>query len=282
MSHINFDFLTESFLFGPGLEDMFNSISDCELEKELKRYREYVISNMEEICKETVLDSKKIAVTIESFSERPSEELLKQLALYVDVVNISDPLFELTEKKSVASKVISTYYGMSSEDVVDREKLVAALKYMKASTMLIVCNYVKYIPISYLHEAPINMPITYDVNNYSKSLPKPVMELLKKNIQVHNTVRIDGGLCVEVDKPLTRGTGLFIHFPDCGCRSGEIVQYHKSEVEHFDENTGMATLRFYTPDDISQNAFDIWLEQSVNKACLNMMKHFEKCTWQVD
>lgn len=270
MSHIIFDFLTESFLFGSGLDDKFNSFSERELEKELNRYREYVISNMTEIYKEIIYDFKKIAVTIESFSERPSEELLKQLALYVDVITISDPLFELTEKKSTSTKVMAEYYGMDSDETIDREKLVDVLKYMKESTVLIVCNYVKYIPISYLHEAPLNVPITYDANNYSKSLPEPIMEFLKKNIQIHNTVRSDRGLCVEFDKPLTKGTGLFIHFPDCGFRNGEIVQYQESEVVHFDENTGRFTLRFFTPDIISQETFNIWLEQSVNKACLHM------------
>lgn len=174
MSHINFDFLTESFLFGYGLEDNFSALSDYELEKELNRYREYVISNMGEICREIIFDSRKIAVTIESFLERPREELLKQLALYVDVVTISDPLFELTEKKSNSTKVMAEYYGMNSDNTIDREQLVAALKYMKESTILVVCNYVKYIPISYLHEAPMNVPITYDANNYSKSLPQPI------------------------------------------------------------------------------------------------------------
>lgn len=109
MSHINFDFLTESILFGSGLEDKFSALSDYEIEKELNRYREYVISNMGEICREIIFDSRKIAVTIESFSERPREELLKQLALYVDVVTISDPLFELTEKKSNSTKVMAEY-----------------------------------------------------------------------------------------------------------------------------------------------------------------------------
>ena len=270
MSHINFDFLTESFLFGYGLEDNFSALSDYELEKELNRYREYVISNMGEICREIIFDSRKIAVTIESFSERPREELLKQLALYVDVVTISDPLFELTEKKSNSTKVMAEYYGMNSDNTIDREQLVAALKYMKESTILVVCNYVKYIPISYLHKAPMNVPITYDANNYSKSLPQPIMDFLKKNVQVHNTVRMDGGLRVELDKPLTRGTGLFIHFPDCGFRNGEIVQYQESEVVDFDENTRKATFRFFTPDNISQDTFNIWLDQSVNKACLHM------------
>lgn len=107
-------------------------------------------------------------------------------------------------------------------------------------------------------------------NNFSKSLPQPIMEFLKKNVQVHNTVRMDGGLRVELDKPLTRGTGLFIHFPDCGFKNGEIVQYQESEVVDFDENTRRATFRFFTPDNISQDTFNIWLDQSVNKACLHM------------
>ena len=128
-------------------------------------------------------------MTIESFSERPSEELLKQLALYVDVITISDPLFELTEKKSTSTKVMAEYYGMDSDETIDREKLVDVLKYMKESTVLIVCNYVKYIPLSYLHEAPLNVPITYDANNYSKSLPEPIMEFLKKNIQIQPVLR---------------------------------------------------------------------------------------------
>ena len=237
MSHINFDFLTESFLFGYGLEDNFSALSDYELEKELNRYREYVISNMGEICREIISDSRKIAVTIESFSERPREELLKQLALYVDVVTISDPLFELTEKKSNSTKVMAEYYGMNSDNTIDREQLVAALKYMKESTILVVCNYVKYIPISYLHEAPMNVPITYDANNFSKSLPQPIMEFLKKNVQVHNTVRMDGGLRVELDKPLTRGTGLFIHFPDCGFKNGEMY-IGKGEIDRMNESIG--------------------------------------------
>lgn len=47
--------------------------------------------------------------------------MIKQLALYVDVVTISDPLFELTEKKSNSTKVMAEYYGMNSDNTIDRE-----------------------------------------------------------------------------------------------------------------------------------------------------------------
>lgn len=118
MSHINFDFLTESFLFGYGLEDNFSALSDYELEKELNRYREYVISNMGEICREIIFDSRKIAVTIESFLERPREELLKQLALYVDVVTISDKALVLAEKVEVVLKSSSEICSRSTVFII--------------------------------------------------------------------------------------------------------------------------------------------------------------------
>lgn len=51
----------------------------------------------------------------------------------------------------------------------------------------------------------MNVPITYDANNFSKSLPQPIMEFLKKNVQVHNTVRMDGGLRVELQYILFKG-----------------------------------------------------------------------------
>ena len=41
-------------------------------------------------------------------------------------------------------------------------------------------------------------------------------------------------------------------------------------VVEFDENTRKATFRFFTPDNISQDTFNIWLDQSVNKACIHI------------
>lgn len=87
-------------------------ISDTEIEKELQRYREYVLSNISNILDEFVSNTNLISVTIESFYKRPDDNLLKQLALYIDQVIISDPLFELTEIRSESSEVMSKYYGM--------------------------------------------------------------------------------------------------------------------------------------------------------------------------
>ena len=98
MSHINFDFLTESFLFNEKeLENVFNKYSDEQIRMELNKYREYILSKMNQIREEVTLDRHRINITIESFENRPSEDYLKKLVLYIDCVLIADPLFEMSD-----------------------------------------------------------------------------------------------------------------------------------------------------------------------------------------
>ena len=159
MSHINFDFLTDSILFGSNLEDDFEALNEGILREELARYREYVLENFNEIKKEVIMDNRKITVTIESFGKRPDNNILKQLALYIDCVLIADPLFSFTEEKNEINDAWTEYLGIKNDGLIDRKKLSEALKYMKSITNLIVCDYVKFVPISILHEAPKEVPI---------------------------------------------------------------------------------------------------------------------------
>ena len=129
MAHINYNFLTESFLFNDtGIQDGFKDYSDKQIKSELDKYRNYILSNMDSIRNEIILDKRMIKVTIESFDNRPSEEYLKQLVLYIDCVLIADPLFELTEEKSDAYEVISEYMGKKKHKDIDRSALCEALK----------------------------------------------------------------------------------------------------------------------------------------------------------
>ena len=66
MAHINYDFLSESFLFNyTGIEDGFKEYSDKQIRSELDKYRNYILSNMESIRNEIIMDKYKIKVTIE-------------------------------------------------------------------------------------------------------------------------------------------------------------------------------------------------------------------------
>lgn len=205
MAHIIYNFLTESFLFNDtGIEDGFKDYSDKQIKSELDKYRNYILSNMDSIRNEILLDKRMIKVTIESFDNRPSEEYLKQLVLYIDCVLIADPLFELTENKSDASEVISEYMGMKKHKEIDRGALSEALKYMKNSTPLIVCDFIKFIPISLIHEAPKDIPIVYDGNGFRESLPEHLMNLIKHKLEVRNIRRGDDGLIITANEPLKK------------------------------------------------------------------------------
>lgn len=70
---------------------------------------------------------------------------------------------------------------------------------MKKSMQLAICNFVKFVPISYLHEVTLNIPITYDKDQFQNALSKKVMNFLKKHVDVRKIVRIpEGGLDIEL------------------------------------------------------------------------------------
>lgn len=273
MAHINYNFLTESFLFNDtGIEDGFKDYSDKQIKSELDKYRNYILSNMESIRNEIIMDKRKIKVTIESFDNRPSEEYLKQLVLYIDCVLIADPLFELTENKSDASEVISEYMGMKKHKSIDRKALSEALKYMKNSTPFIVCDFVKFIPTSLIHEAPKDIPIVYDENGFRESLPEHLMSLIKQKLDVRNIIRGDKGLIVTANEPLKNGTMLYLFFSEIENRSGEIVLYQKTKPDGDIGADGHFDVVFYSPKSITDYEFAVWLEQSRNRASLQLFE----------
>ena len=277
MSHINYDFLTESFLFkDKSIEERFKSYTDKQLRDELDRYRDYVLSNMEMIRKEITLDKRKINVTIESFVHRPSKEFLKQLVLYIDCVLIADPLFDLTEIISNASEVMAEYIGMQRLDKIDRENLIDSLKYMKENTPLIECDFIKFVPISLIHEVPKDIPIRFDEHGFRDALPESLMSMLKEKMDVRNMVSDNGRLIVLLDKPLQKGTMLYLRFPEIDSRPGEVVTFQRMELDGGVALDGGFKAKLYIPDDISDYEFTTWLEQSRNTAAKQLVDEISK------
>lgn len=113
MSNKCLSFLLESFLYtNEYVESQYSTYQDRELIAELQRYREYVLSGIDEIKAEIRNTHDKLNVCIESFNTMPSEDVYKQLVLYMDQVIIPDPLFELTEGKSSLTNIMGKYIGL--------------------------------------------------------------------------------------------------------------------------------------------------------------------------
>ena len=108
MTHKAYEFLNESFLFNDADRDnRYSSHTDSDLKKELKRYREHVISNDEFLQQELTANSSQLKVfSTTRISDYSSIQQLMQSALYLEQVVSPDPLFELTFEPSNQSKLM--------------------------------------------------------------------------------------------------------------------------------------------------------------------------------
>lgn len=267
MSNIAFDFLTESFLFDERyIENNFKNVSKKDLTLELQKYREYIQGKHADIIEETQ-NASELNITIESSGNLPNDQLLKQLALYMDKVVISDPIFELTSPKSNLHTAMSKLMNINANSEVDRIQLAHNAKYMKHTTPLVATQFVKYVPISLIHEAPKELPILYSRDNFSSELSKELYSFFYKNAKVYNVIQKNGTMYYDKNDKLRLGTTIAIDFDSEHIRS-HIYQFLQQEVKSFDENTGKIQIMQYIPDSITPNDFNAWVKNSINRAAI--------------
>jgi hypothetical protein len=112
-----YDFLTESFLFDESLiAEGFASVSEDEIREELRRYREYWLSNTSEIEKEVRVDDAR--VNLFSGLGRTDLKLLKQTALYVGQQIVTDPLFDLGRERNADADTLSAVFGLETPPLI--------------------------------------------------------------------------------------------------------------------------------------------------------------------
>lgn len=268
MANTAFDFLTESFLFDERyIEDNFRMVSEQELSSELQKYREHIQENYIDIVDE-IQNKSELNVTIESAGELPNEQLLKQLALYMDRVVISDPIFEFTPTKSGMHIPMSKLMGVNPNSEVDRIRLARSAKYMKRTTPLVVTQFAKYVPISLIHEPPKELPILYSSDNFSSELSEDLYTFFHENAKVSNVIIKDGIMRYKENDRLSLGTTIAIDFDREHIRKGHIYQFMASKIHNLDEKTGRFEIMQYIPDSISHNDFENWVTNSINRAAI--------------
>ena len=215
MSNKCLSFLLGSFLFSNEyVETQYSTYQDREIIAELQRYREYVLSEIDDIRAEIKNTKDKLNVCIESFNTMPTEDVYKQLVLYMDQVVIPDPLFELTEGKSDLTNIVGEYIGFKREDSYDREKLIDTINYIKCITPLIQSKFVVMLPISLMHEAPQNIAINYSPTAFSDVIPESILKYYQSIVKVYNLEKCSNGFRMDPNKPLYPGTQIYVDFPD--------------------------------------------------------------------
>ena len=265
MSRKCLEYLLNSFIYdNSAVESQYSLYTDQDLFEELQRYREFVVSHLSEIQKEILKDNK-LNTCIESYSSLPTEEMYRQMVLYMDQIIIPDPLFKCTETHAQFAKAAAQLMGFSGGSDVDRRKIARAVLYLKSVSSLITAGYVVIFPVSLLHEDPKEIPLTYSPNSFSGVIPKGILEYYRSIVQVRNLERTSSGQRVIEDKPLEIGTSIYLCFKDDEQLPGSCFQYVQSRVLDYDEKTGKAQFGFRLADSISEEQFIAWVNQSINQ-----------------
>jgi len=269
MSESLLKYIKESPLFAlKYIEDDYHLLSDEDLQRKLNSYRDYCL---QEVAIEPKKARQNLSIFVEGFdSFLPDESLLKQCALYVEDVVINDPVFELASPRSEFAEAISSYLGMTRTGI-DRKSLARSATYMNRLRPAIQADFVKFLPVSYIHEPPKQIPITYSENWYADALPSELLEWFRAAAEVHTLRKGDKGwYSIEGDR-LVPCRAISIHFKGHPLDKPAIYFLVESQVISFDEKTGVAEFLQVLPEDPpDEQGFIAWVFQSMNQTA----KHF--------
>jgi hypothetical protein len=262
-----FDYLADSFLFDDSLIDQqFSDLNDEEILAELRRYRSFCLSAIQEL--EAEIGTSKSSLRLFSGIKRVSTDLLKQTAFYVEQHVLYDPLFELTCKSdpdASANDAFATAFGVPPAPRLERDELASVAKYLKALRPMIAANYVKLLPTSYFFEAPNELPFTVSKTGFAERVPKTLQEYFLNNAIVESVKNRNGEMII--DGSLELGRTISVRFRDHKDSSGMGFKLLKQEVHSVDRENRVVDLSFFEPPyPPERDEFDRWVYQSTNQA----------------
>ena len=261
MSRKCFDFICSSFLGDKNsLSSCFSRYNDDEIRNELKKYRQYVLTNIEEIYGEINNDKDSLNISLDSSEQLPTEDVYRQLLLYMDQVIIPDPLFQYTEEHTQITKASACLLGLTPSDRINKEDLCNAIKYVFEIEALIISGIVVMAPVSLFHEQPQKIPIRYSPSAFADVIPEAILEYYRSIAKVYNLVPKDGKIKVIMEKPLELGTRIMVEFTDNDCCGKSIFQYY--HIKNGEKNN----MIFIPAESITNKEFDAWVNQSINQA----------------
>ncbi len=261
-----YDFLADSFLFDDKvLDDGFSTISDKDLCVELERYRSFVLDNVEALLSETQSLDGRIRL-FSGHQLKPTVEILKQSALYIDCYLLDDPLFALTRKQHPNEQVLNKYLGFPARSEINKVELTSVARSLKLMTPMVAANYVKLLPVSYLFEPPQETPIYYSENQYATGLPPAILKFFQENTVATSLTKTEHGYLVE--DTLFPCRAIHISYKgEAETNVGRVEQLFQQEI--ISEEGGTYTFRIVMPESApSPEYFHHWVRQTVNKAAV--------------
>jgi hypothetical protein len=269
MGSIIYSHLNESLLLDKSLiAAQFQGVSDAELKHALEQYREYCISNFNELLEEVSPEAGKLRLFV---GENASEKLLKQGALYLDRVIMADPLFALTQPEHETTSAWSKVLKIQPTESLDRNKIVKAVKILLSSRSLVANGYVRFFPTTLENEPPVELPFYAPRDGFENVLPQHLLKLYKEAANIRSVISSPQGLLVNRDLKL----GRMISIDFDGIENDGAFGYNlfQQEVVSLDRDTGQMQVAMHMPKTPpSREQFDAWVSQSVNSSA---RLHFE-------
>lgn len=275
MSRIIYDFLLDSFLFNQeSVSNNFNDLTEDTLLKELSKYRQYILSNLDAINKELTQDSSSLGAYFDTSSFiKPSIATLKQTALYSDRTALDDPLLTFTKLDSNASKSMAQLAGFNPDSSIDRDKLSKAINFMIQTQPMVEVDFLKYAPISLIHEPPKDIPLTYSKTLYAERVPDELIGWFHEKAKVLPLrKKEDGVFFTKPGDTLEPCRRIVVEFQN----HSQPMLYHLTTVKatpHPDKPDVLNTVQWIPDTAPEQQLFDVWVTQSINQTAGSIYDH---------
>jgi hypothetical protein len=258
-----YDFLTDSFLFDSELLDAeFAPMSEDALLEELRRYRQFCLSNGETLLSEVRANPSNLKV----FSNlgRVSLDQLKRSALYIHQYVLDDPLIPLAAPRSQLGLATNQLLGFQQK-LVDRGDLAARIRFLKQITPMVAGNFVKLLPVSIVFEPPKELPLFASDNYFDDALPTALLKIFRERAQVESLQKTADGWAETGE--LFPCRAILIRFDGHPRGQVFIYNYFDTEASVVDEAKRLVEFKMTMPDTPPPPAaFQAWVRQSVNQA----------------
>lgn len=268
MGSYAYDYLNDSLLLdGTLVTQMYRGVSDAELEKELRNYREYCLKVLSEVRETVKANNGSVRCMATDTMSRTS--YLKQAALYLEEAVVADPIFELTDFRSEISENFQLFMGMAATPNIDRKKLAKAAFKLIDLRPLVAGGYVKLYPVTFeLERKAKAIPLLHSDNAFEDILPEPILRQYKTNALVRSVQNDNGKLLVM--RHLRLGRHIDIRFK--GMQLGFGMGYTLFPPEILSSNEEQRTITIALSKDVpppTKKDFDVWVNQSINQTAHN-------------
>lgn len=281
MSHIQYEFLNDSFLFSEQfLSAKVDRKEDVEkVFEELTNYYKHTVENFKNIQVEVNFNSEGIRTYINPSSRTErlcNANYLTTQSILRDVCIVSDPLFDecLSLKNYEANSAHSKFLGMENGNPVARVREVC--KYLKEMTVFIVEKYLKFVPdITRIAEKGI--PISYSPTGFSECFDENLLNWVHQNVEVFPMQKSDEGFLLMKERKLEPCRSIYIEFKGAGQGENGFYNLFEQRVVSTDDESKTAQFVITLPEEAPEpEYFEHWVKQSINQTARRNIAKLEK------